>query len=600
MLWGEIILKRGENKMGNTPKGRSVFQQSILLQEEDKQQYFWTRDDLDNATVVSPLFASFMIPALRDGASKALAEMNAPLPGMNLKLYHGYLYSGTASAGVEGAGTENVGAGNTGSEGVSSEGVSSEGAGAETDLKQKHQAYCEWVRPLYPELKKRLYDVVENDLLPFYDQLNTARRRELSLSEAAEQVQELFDFYQKAWGLHFEVALPLFQLLLDLDELFQQCTQNDDRAVLFELLTGTMNQSLAEDRELWLLSERVRQNRVLLHMFTEEPVEELLPKLAATLAGREFLVQLQAFLEQYGYKSANSHTFTDETWLENPVYALSAIADYVRNGGSFEETFRRTVDNRKEQYARILAEIQEGEQKQQFIQHYEWALEAACIEDDHHFYIDAMLPGTARLFLVHVADLLVSHHVIDDREDIFYLYYDELQEVLSQPQPLSDLVQERKEELQRFTEQDVPEHFGERPHGRPPIMQNPIVELKFGMLEPSVTTEEEVKTFQGYAACKGVHTGTVKLVRGQHEFHKVQQGDVLVCQATTPPWTVLFSKAGAIITDTGGILSHAGIVAREYLVPAVLGTKVATSLLKDGDMVTVDGTNGKVKVHEQA
>ena len=88
----------------------------------------------------------------------------------------------------------------------------------------------------------------------------------------------------------------------------------------------------------------------------------------------------------------------------------------------------------------------------------------------------------------------------------------------------------------------------------------------------------------------------MRIVRNQDDFAKVTKGDVLVCKTTLPPWTVLFSIAGAVITDAGGILSHAGTVAREYKLPAVLGTKVSTQLLKDGDVVTVDGTNGVVTI----
>ncbi|HWL24143.1 MAG TPA: PEP-utilizing enzyme, partial [Ureibacillus sp.] len=78
------------------------------------------------------------------------------------------------------------------------------------------------------------------------------------------------------------------------------------------------------------------------------------------------------------------------------------------------------------------------------------------------------------------------------------------------------------------------------------------------------------------------------------EFSKLEKGDVLVCKTTTPLWTTLFQTAGAVITDAGGILSHSAIIAREYEIPAVVGTKISTDKLKDGDIVMVDGTNGIV------
>jgi pyruvate,water dikinase len=83
---------------------------------------------------------------------------------------------------------------------------------------------------------------------------------------------------------------------------------------------------------------------------------------------------------------------------------------------------------------------------------------------------------------------------------------------------------------------------------------------------------------------------------GEADFARLQPGEVLVCPVTTPAWAVLFPLAGALITDGGGVLSHAAIVAREYGIAAVLGCGTATRQLNDGDLVEVDGTNGTVSI----
>jgi pyruvate,water dikinase len=89
----------------------------------------------------------------------------------------------------------------------------------------------------------------------------------------------------------------------------------------------------------------------------------------------------------------------------------------------------------------------------------------------------------------------------------------------------------------------------------------------------------------------------VRVVAGEHEFEKIQAGDVLVCPVTSPVWSVLFSRIGALVTDSGGILSHPAIIAREYGVPAVVATGNATAVLRDGQQVTVDGDAGSVHPH---
>jgi phosphoenolpyruvate synthase/pyruvate phosphate dikinase len=102
-------------------------------------------------------------------------------------------------------------------------------------------------------------------------------------------------------------------------------------------------------------------------------------------------------------------------------------------------------------------------------------------------------------------------------------------------------------------------------------------------------------TLTGAAVSPGEYTEPVRVIMHEGEFDKLQPGDVLVCPITSPVWSVLFPSVGALVTDNGGILSHPAIIAREYRVPAVVAMGNATSLLQDGQIVTVDGTAGIVK-----
>ena len=104
----------------------------------------------------------------------------------------------------------------------------------------------------------------------------------------------------------------------------------------------------------------------------------------------------------------------------------------------------------------------------------------------------------------------------------------------------------------------------------------------------------------GVAASPGVISGPVRIIAGPAEFARLRPGDVLVCQATDPAWTPLFASASAVVAETGGLLSHAAIVAREYGIPAVLGVLEATTRLHDGQVVTVDGSAGRVRIEESA
>ncbi len=125
------------------------------------------------------------------------------------------------------------------------------------------------------------------------------------------------------------------------------------------------------------------------------------------------------------------------------------------------------------------------------------------------------------------------------------------------------------------------------------VPRGEIVERFFGLgLEPS----RDPSVVSGHGASKGVVTAPAKVVRTLTESDKLQRGDVLVCEMTMPAWTPLFSIVSAVVADSGGVLSHCAIVAREYGIPCVTGTRIGTTRIKDGQTVTVDGGKGIVRI----
>jgi pyruvate,water dikinase len=106
----------------------------------------------------------------------------------------------------------------------------------------------------------------------------------------------------------------------------------------------------------------------------------------------------------------------------------------------------------------------------------------------------------------------------------------------------------------------------------------------------------EAGLLKGTGASRGIHTGIARVLASFDEYDRLAPGEVLVCATTTPAWTPLFAVAGAIVADGGGMLSHAGVAAREYGLPAVLGVRGATRTIPDGARVTVDGTAGTISI----
>jgi pyruvate,water dikinase len=120
--------------------------------------------------------------------------------------------------------------------------------------------------------------------------------------------------------------------------------------------------------------------------------------------------------------------------------------------------------------------------------------------------------------------------------------------------------------------------------------------VALGALFGSSEAEHEEHLLRGLAASPGVYEGTARLIGGAAEFERIVQGDVLVTMSTTEAFNILLPLLGAIVTDSGGLLSHSAIVAREYGIPGVVGTRTGTELIADGARVRVDGTAGEVTV----
>ena len=116
-----------------------------------------------------------------------------------------------------------------------------------------------------------------------------------------------------------------------------------------------------------------------------------------------------------------------------------------------------------------------------------------------------------------------------------------------------------------------------------------IMKLKSGRVK-----KDGEETLKGVAASPGTVTAPASVLHGPEDFTKMKTGNVLVASITTPAWTPLFARAAAVVTDVGGPLSHGSIVAREYGIPAVLGTDSATKHIQDGQSITVDGNTGLV------
>jgi phosphohistidine swiveling domain-containing protein len=170
--------------------------------------------------------------------------------------------------------------------------------------------------------------------------------------------------------------------------------------------------------------------------------------------------------------------------------------------------------------------------------------------------------------------------------------------------PSTDDLAKRAEYRATYTAKDAPPVLGPPPPPPPDLDALPpavgrLMRATFIALEHifgSSQAQHEEMVLYGLAASKGVYEGPARRVSGPSEFGQIAKGDVLVTESTTEAFNILLPLLGGIVTDNGGLLSHAAIVSREYGIPGVVGTREATGRIADGALVRVDGDAGEVTV----
>ena len=163
------------------------------------------------------------------------------------------------------------------------------------------------------------------------------------------------------------------------------------------------------------------------------------------------------------------------------------------------------------------------------------------------------------------------------------------------------MVAERRATFERASQVSPPTVLGTPPP--PPEVPDPFMDALvyrlLGIVPPEENTDPNV--LKAVAGSPGVYTGTARVVRSLGgALDELEEGEVMVCEMTLPPWVPLFSIAGAVVSDVGGVLSHSAIVAREFGLPAVVGTNVGTTVIKTGQTITVDGRKGVVYLDGRA
>jgi phosphohistidine swiveling domain-containing protein len=372
-------------------------------------------------------------------------------------------------------------------------------------------------------------------------------------------------------------------------ELIEFCEQelgSDGPRLAATVLQGFANESTTVGQGLGRLAELAAQHPALADALKQGRYEGLkgIPE------SEEFLNRLHRYLEEYGGRTEGHFQVHSPTWREEPTRALKLITRFLNSPESSPSIAMRRATAQREETVRGIESGLSPANLARFQTLVAAAKDHVAISESRNFWQDTLL-GSLRMPVMALAQKLVALGVIEVPNDVFHLRLYEVKDSIKEPRPLFSLVEQRKAELEKWRQLKPPPFIGPPPPPRPASVE-PTIRHFFG----SIVASAEANTLKGQAASAGVVKGIARLITSLSDSERLGPGDILVCKATSPSWTPLFAVAAGVVTDVGGILSHTAICAREYAIPCVVATQIATTTIPDGATITVDGSKGTVTI----
>jgi phosphohistidine swiveling domain-containing protein len=417
-----------------------------------------------------------------------------------------------------------------------------------------------------------------------------------SLVELAVLFEDAIDIHDRHWKIHWMLNFAQFSATMALSATIEEVKGAADPALVGRLQSSVEDRNWDSIEALWQMKEEIKGDVDLRKAFEGDTAADVLRALEGSDRGRAFVrEQLEPYQQEFGYKAIWSHEFSFPTWRENPAPILEAVRGYLETDYDYPAAIAAVKEDLDRAVKELMDGIAEGEGRDRLQQALELSLRMNPLTPDHHFYIDQGTNARLRLAAIAIGRKLAAAGVLDDPEDVAYLRYNELRVLTANPEAFDAKarVSERRDERERQALVRPPEWIGTATEE---ALAFPYLSLwgfpeKFHRAPP-----EKVDEVHGLAASPGVVEGIARHVASLDEFNQVKKGEILVCQMTNPAWVVLFTKIGGLVTDAGGIAAHPAVVAREFGIPAVVGTSIATQRIATGDRVRVNGTSGVVEV----
>jgi pyruvate,water dikinase len=439
--------------------------------------------------------------------------------------------------------------------------------------------------------------------------------------ELIEAFDRMTDCVYKGWQYHFNYLNLAYLYYLMFGDVVRKLFPGISESAIGKMVAGAEVSMFRPDEELCRLArEAYAEPKVAEVLSKEAPAAQKIEELKKFDAGKEWLRELEKIRDPWLYISCGSGWYYYEgSWSEKldvPFGYLKSYIERLHKGERIERSLSAIAAAGEKIVSDYRKLIKTGEDRSSFDSAYGDCRTIYKFAEDHLFWVEHWFHTIWFDKVREIGKVLVKCGALKEVDDIFMFNRLEIPTLiedavtcwaLGEGVPMlkwGDKPQRRREILRAAAKWSPSPALGIPPEE----VAEPFTVMLWGVTTDKVAewlkavgvVPEEVSEIKGFASSAGVVEGTARVLKLLEEIVTMQPGEIMVCPCSNPSWAPVFTKIKAAVTDIGGLTSHAAIVCREYSLPAVTGTGIATSVIRTGDIIKVDGDRGIVTIVKRA
>ena len=484
----------------------------------------------------------------------------------------------------------------------------------EAEIKEREKKFKKYILEEYSPNWDKLYKGMEDEINGLSKKFRTYDYEKATQYELYKVFREAVQYLYRSWEGHFYMMFPMYTAYWYCDEIAAEYGGVKEFSPTWhKIIRGYDNELFAQDKALWGLRTRALELKIE-DIFTKNTASEVIPALKKTPAGKEWVEKgLNDFLvvKGCGWRSPRMMEFIVPSWWEDPTPAINHIQQYLSLSKDVKAPFLldtirpRLVKEREELTRELIDKVKAARYPDM-----EWfqallnvSQRTSAYSETHDVAWEQGCLTTFRYLVRQIGQRLVKFGTIESPDDMFFFIPDELELFIAYPDSydVKDLAEERKKTWTAQKEyRSRPPIFTSKPLTPNDINEHQI-SVHDAIVSKVVAGAEAARRPETGAICfgncgspAGTAEGRAHLVLANEDVFAVQPGDILVCPSMSSGWTPVLPMAKGIVTNGGGSLSHACIHGREYDIPVVSNTRDATMVIKEGEKIRVDATEGLV------